>query len=75
MKKFNEMYVIGIDHGYGNMKTAKRCLYQVSTALTAKYDVATEIFKNFLQFICFLQRDIYWTLDILELGWRVRNYA
>ena len=22
MKKFNEMYVIGIDHGYGNMKTA-----------------------------------------------------
>ena len=25
MKKFNEMYVIGIDHGYGNMKTANCC--------------------------------------------------
>ena len=25
MKKFNEMYVIGIDHGYGNMKTANHC--------------------------------------------------
>ena len=25
MKKFNEMYVISIDHGYGNMKTANCC--------------------------------------------------
>lgn len=25
MKKFNELYVIGIDHGYGNMKTANCC--------------------------------------------------
>ena len=25
MKKFNEMVVIGIDHGYGNMKTANFC--------------------------------------------------
>ena len=25
MKKFNEIYVIGIDHGYGNMKTANCC--------------------------------------------------
>ena len=25
MKKFNETYVIGIDHGYGNMKTANCC--------------------------------------------------
>lgn len=25
MRKFNEMYVIGIDHGYGNMKTANCC--------------------------------------------------
>ena len=25
MKRFNEMYVIGIDHGYGNMKTANCC--------------------------------------------------
>ena len=25
MKKINEMYVIGIDHGYGNMKTANCC--------------------------------------------------
>lgn len=25
MKIFNEMYVIGIDHGYGNMKTANCC--------------------------------------------------
>ena len=25
MKKYNEMYVIGIDHGYGNMKTANCC--------------------------------------------------
>ena len=25
MKKFNEMYIIGIDHGYGNMKTANCC--------------------------------------------------
>ena len=25
MKKFNDMYVIGIDHGYGNMKTANCC--------------------------------------------------
>lgn len=25
MKKFNKMYVIGIDHGYGNMKTANCC--------------------------------------------------
>ena len=27
MKKFNEMYVIGIDHGYGNMKTASRWFF------------------------------------------------
>ena len=26
MKKFNEMYVIGIDHGYGNMKTKNHLL-------------------------------------------------
>ena len=25
MRKFNDMYVIGIDHGYGNMKTANCC--------------------------------------------------
>ena len=25
MKKFNNTYVIGIDHGYGNMKTANHC--------------------------------------------------
>ena len=25
MKKFNETYVIGIDHGYGNMKTTNCC--------------------------------------------------
>ena len=25
MRKFIEMYVIGIDHGYGNMKTANCC--------------------------------------------------
>ena len=25
MRKFNEMYVIGIDYGYGNMKTANCC--------------------------------------------------
>ena len=25
MKKFNETYVIGIDHGYGNMKTVNHC--------------------------------------------------
>lgn len=25
MKKFKDMYVIGIDHGYGNMKTANCC--------------------------------------------------
>ena len=25
MKKINETYVIGIDHGYGNMKTANHC--------------------------------------------------
>ena len=25
MKRFNEMYVIGIDHGYGNMKAANCC--------------------------------------------------
>lgn len=25
MKKFNELYVIGIDHGYGNMKTSNCC--------------------------------------------------
>ena len=25
MRKFNELYVIGIDHGYGNMKTANCC--------------------------------------------------
>ena len=25
MKQFNEMVVIGIDHGYGNMKTANCC--------------------------------------------------
>lgn len=25
MRKYNEMYVIGIDHGYGNMKTANCC--------------------------------------------------
>ena len=28
MKKFNEMYVIGIDHGYGNMKTANCCQHR-----------------------------------------------
>ena len=25
MKKFKNVYVIGIDHGYGNMKTANCC--------------------------------------------------
>lgn len=25
MREFDEMYVIGIDHGYGNMKTANCC--------------------------------------------------
>lgn len=25
MKKYNDLYVIGIDHGYGNMKTANCC--------------------------------------------------
>ena len=25
MRKFNERYVIGIDHGYGNIKTANCC--------------------------------------------------
>ena len=28
MKKFNETYVIGIDHGYGNMKTYQNVLNQ-----------------------------------------------
>ena len=28
--------------------------------------------QNFFEF---LQRDIYWTLDMLELGWRARSYA
>ena len=28
--------------------------------------------QNFFEF---LQRDIYWTLIMLELGWRARNYA
>ena len=26
MKKINHTYLIGIDHGYGNMKTANCCL-------------------------------------------------
>ncbi len=25
MKKYKETYIIGIDHGYGNMKTANCC--------------------------------------------------
>ena len=35
MKKFNEMYVIGIDHGYGNMKTTTLCLVYSTTPSTA----------------------------------------
>ena len=34
MKKYNDLYVIGIDHGYGNMKTANCCF---PTGITA-YD-------------------------------------
>ena len=34
MKKYNDLYVIGIDHGYGNMKTANFCF---PTGITA-YD-------------------------------------
>ena len=34
MKKFNNTIIIGIDHGYGNMKTANCCF---STGLIA-YD-------------------------------------
>ena len=29
MKRFNDMYVVGIDHGYGNMKTANCCFSTV----------------------------------------------
>ena len=25
MKKYKETYIIGVDHGYGNMKTANCC--------------------------------------------------
>lgn len=25
MKKFNDVFIIGIDHGYGNIKTANHC--------------------------------------------------
>ena len=34
MKKFNETYVIGIDHGYGNMKTANCCLNHLKKFLS-----------------------------------------
>lgn len=45
------------------------------------YYVKTNFIKTMLQlkfskfFLEILQRDIYWTLDMLELGWRVRSYA
>lgn len=29
MKKYKETYIIGIDHGYGNMKTANCCFQQI----------------------------------------------
>ena len=32
MKKYNDLYVIGIDHGYGNMKTANFCFLTGITA-------------------------------------------
>ena len=34
-RKYNEMYVIGIDHGYGNMKTAN-CAYIGAVATLAR---------------------------------------
>ena len=46
MKKFNEMVVIGIDHGYGNMKTARRCF---KTALV-KYDSAPVLSRDYLEY-------------------------
>ena len=34
MKKFNDVIIIGVDHGYGNIKTANHCF---RTGITA-YD-------------------------------------
>lgn len=29
MKKYKETYIIGVNHGYGNMKTANCCFQKV----------------------------------------------
>ena len=33
MKKLNDQFIIGVDHGYGNIKTANHCFKTGMTAL------------------------------------------
>lgn len=35
MKKYKETYIIGVDHGYGNMKTAN-CCFQTGVTVYEK---------------------------------------
>lgn len=54
MKKFNEMYVIGIDHGYGNMKTANCCF----PTGVMKSDIRISLDENSIQNKILQQTDI-----------------
>lgn len=47
MRKFNGMYVIGIDHGYGNMKTANCCF---STGLMKSDNIHNHFVVNSVSF-------------------------
>ena len=44
MKTFNEIKIIGVDHGYGNIKTANPCF---RTGITA-YDLESLFTKDML---------------------------
>ena len=42
MKKYKETYIIGIDHGYGNMKTAN-CCFQTGVTVYDKEPISKTI--------------------------------
>ena len=44
MKKYKETYMIGIDHGYGNMKTAN-CCFQAGVTVYDKEPIFKDV-KN-----------------------------
>ena len=54
MKKYKEIYIIGIDHGYGNMKTANCCFQAGVTA----YD-KEPVFKDNL---------LVWHLSLIHIS-------